>query len=125
MASTYRQKKRGYRSIRPFDVAMKLLVPTTTMVKGVASKVYSEPKDSFEFFGSFRTYGGTENFSNGVYTIYDTAVVETWFYPNITSDCLIYLCETGDKYQIISKPENIDMRHQFMQFKVQKVGGKT
>ena len=116
---------RSYKPTMPFDVAMKLLVPTTTMVKGVAKKVYSDPEDSFLFFGSFRTYGGTENFSNDVYTIFNTANIETWYNPNIKADCQIYICETGETYNIISEPENISMRHQYMHFKVEKVGGKA
>lgn len=116
---------RRYKAQQPFTVAMKLLVPTSTMVKGVKQKVYSEPEKSELLFGRFRTFGGTENFSNEVYTIFNTATIDTWYNPNIKTDCLIYICETGEKYQIISEPEDIDMRHQFLQFKVQKVGGKT
>ncbi len=108
----------------PFDTAMKLLKPTTTMVKGVAKKVYSDPAKVEAFNGSFRTYGGTENFSNDIYTIFDTATIETWYNPEIKADCQIYICETGQTYNIISPPENIGMRHQFMQFKVERVGGK-
>ena len=117
---------KSFRPAMPFDVALKLLVPTSTVVKGVTKKVFPNPDEvSDVFFGSFRTYGGTENFSNDVFTVFDTAVIETWFNPNITTDCQIYLCETGEKFNIISKPENINMRHQFMKFKVEKVGGKT
>ena len=116
---------RKYNPSMPFDVAMKLLVPTTTMVKGVAKKVFPDPADVSEIFnGSFRTYGGTENMSNDVYTVYDTAVVDTWYNPLITSDCRIYICETEEVYDVISRPENIDMRHQYLQVKLQKVGGK-
>lgn len=110
----------------PFDVAMKLLIPTTTKVKGVTKKTFPDPATIEEvFFGSFRTYGGTENFSNDVYMVFDTAIIETWFNPAITTDCQIYICETGKTYNIITQPENINMRHQFVQFKVENVGGKT
>lgn len=117
---------KSYRAYAPFDVAMKLLTPTTTMVKGVTKKVYPDPQSVEEvFFGSFRTFGGTEQYSNEVYTILATATVDTWFNPEIKADCQIYLCDTGETYQIISQPENIDVRHQYMQFKVEKVGGKA
>ena len=110
----------------PFDVPMKCLIPTETMVKGVPKKTFPDPTDEKVpvFFGSFKTYGGTENFSNDVYTVYDTASIETWWNPTITSDCQIYLCETGERWEVIGRPENIGMRHQYMQLKVQKVGGK-
>ena len=117
---------KSYRAYAPFDVAMKLLKPTTTMVKGVTKKVYPDPSMVEDvFFGSFRTFGGTEQYSNEVYTILATATVDTWFNPEIKADCQIYLCDTGETYQIISQPENIDVRHQYMQFKVEKVGGKA
>jgi hypothetical protein len=116
---------KSYRPKDPFDVAMKLLIPTETKVKGVVKKTFPDPESVTDvFFGSFKTYGGTENFSNDVYTIFDTAIIETWFDPNIKADCQIYICETGESYQIISKPENINMRHQFLKIKVEKIGGK-
>lgn len=116
---------RRYNPQQPFDVAMKLLVPTSTIIKGVTKKVYPDPEDvETVFFGGFRTYGGTENMSNDVFTVYDTAVIDTWYNPAITSDCRVYICETGEIYDVISRPENIDMRHQYLHFKLQKVGGK-
>lgn len=116
---------RRYNPVTPFDVAMKLLVPTSTMVKGVRKDIYPDPEEVTEvFFGSFRTYGGTENMSNDIYTVYDTAVIDTWYNPAITSDCKVYICETGEIYDVISRPENIGMRHQYLQFKLQKIGGK-
>ena len=116
---------RRYNPQTPFDVAMKLLKPTSTMSKGVTKKVFPDPKDVKDvFFGSFRTYGGTENKSNEIFTVYDTAVVDTWYNPEIKSDCQVYICETGEIFEVINRPENIGMRHQYMQFKLQKVGGK-
>lgn len=116
---------RDFKPKTPFDVPMKLLIPTTTMVKGSVEKTYPDPDEVDDvFFGSFRTFGGTENFSNDVYTIFNTATIDTWYNPLLKSDCQIYICETGEIYNVINKPENIDMRHQYMQFKVEKVGGK-
>ena len=115
-----------FRPNSPFDVALKLLVPVETKVKGGTKKTFPDPsKVDSVFFGSFKTFGGTEHFSNDVFTIYNTATIECWYNPAIKADCEIYVCETGEIYQIISEPENINMRHQFMQFKVEKVGGKA
>lgn len=117
---------RRFKVTEPFNVAMKLLKPTSTVVKGVTKKVYPKPADVEKvFFGSFRTYGGTENFSNEVYTVFNTAVIDTWYDPNITTDCQIYLCDTGETYNVINEPENINMQYQYMQFKAEKVGGKA
>jgi hypothetical protein len=55
----------------------------------------------------------------------NTAVIDTWYNPNIKADCRIYIIETGETWEVKSEPENIEMRHQYMQFKVEKVGGKA
>jgi hypothetical protein len=115
---------RNYKPSAPFNVPMRLLVPVTSPSYGVAKKVFSNPADSQLFYGSFRTFGGTENLKDDVYTIINTAVIDTWFRPEITADCKVYLCENEQIYDIISDPEDIGFRHQYLQFKVQKVGGK-
>ena len=115
------RQRREFKPSTPFNVPMILLVPTETVVKGTVKKDFT---DGGLFFASFRSYGGTENFSNDVYMIYDTALVTTWFSPKITSDCRVKVCETGEIFEIINRPENVAMRNQYMQFKVQKVGGK-
>ena len=114
-----------YRPAIPFTVAMKVLAPQYTTVQGVPTKTFPEPKDAPEFFGSFRTFGGSETLRNDVFTVVDTGVIDTWYNPAIKSDCQIYRCETGDRYEVLSTPEDISMRHQFMQFKVKKIGGKA
>jgi hypothetical protein len=115
---------RSYKPSAPFNVAMKILVPTETVVTGTTKKTFTDPESSEMFFGSFRTFGGTENVRNGVYTLIDTAVINTWYRPDIKANCRIYVCETEQTYEIISDPEDIDMRHQYLQFKVRKFGGK-
>ncbi|WP_458397875.1 hypothetical protein [Anaerotignum sp.] len=115
---------KNYKPSVPFNVAMKLLVPVTTKEYGVVKKSFSTPEESDLFYGSFRTFGGTERMNNDVYTIINTAVIDTWYRPDIKADCQIYICETEQTYNIVSDPEDIDFRHQYLQFKVQKVGGK-
>lgn len=116
---------RNYKPSTPFNVAMKLLVPVTSTEYGALKKTFSAPADSETFFGSFRTFGGTENIKDGVYTIVNTAVVDTWYRPDIKAECQIYLCDSEETYDIISDPEDIDFRHQYLQFKVRKMGGKA
>lgn len=117
---------RSFRPSGPYTVAIKVLIPVETKVMSTKKKTFPDPKDvETVIFCSFKTYGGTENFSNDLYTIYDTATVETWWRSDITSDCRIYICETGESWDVISRPEDVDMRHQYMRFKVQLVGGKA
>ncbi len=113
---------RNYSPKRPFNTAFQLLKPEYSNDYGVEEKTFIEHS---VFFGTFRKFGGTESVVNGVLTIYDTAKIETWFNPDITSDCQIKECETGKLYQIIGTPEDLNNQHQYMLFKVESVGGKA
>lgn len=116
---------RHYRPTEPFNVAMKILVPTSERVQGATKKEFSDPEDSELIYGSFRTFGGVENIQDGVYTLINTATINTWYRPDIKADCRIYICETEQTYEITGDPEDINMRHQYLQIKVRKVGGKA
>jgi hypothetical protein len=61
---------------------------------------------------------------NDVLTVLDTVRIETWYRPDIRSNCRLYICETGETYEIIGTPENIEMRNQWLTFKAEKVGGE-
>lgn len=106
-----------------FSVAMKLLIPEYSEVLGVPTKTFPDASDGIRFNGSFKTYGGTERDVNGLYSVEDTAYIETWYTPEIKSDCRIYVMATGAIYEIIGEPENIELRNQFMKFKVRRVKG--
>lgn len=106
-----------------FSVAMMLLVPTYTKTQGVPVKAFPEIKDGSLFYGNFKTYGGTERDVNGLYSVEDTAFVETYYRPDIKSDCRIGVISTGAVYDIIGEPENIEMRNQYTKFKVRRVKG--
>ena len=110
----------NYRPNEPFVVPMFLFIPETKVVKGVAKKVY--PESGELFYCSFRTFGGTESFSNDVLTVEDTATVETWYRPDIKADCIIKNVD-GKAYEILGNPENINMRNQIIRFKVRSVSG--
>lgn len=105
----------------PFDTPIWLLIPTYTKKKGVTVKTF--PDNGILLYCSFKTYGGTESTVNGVVTVIDTAIVETWFRPDIKSDCRIKNLQSGQTYEIIGIPENINMRNQFVKFKVKAVEG--
>lgn len=110
-----------YKPSFPFDTAIELLMPAYTSVKGVQVKTFPDRGERLNC--SFKTYGGQETNVNGVYSILDTASIETWYRPDIKADCRIKLLATGQVYEIIGKPENINMRNQFLKFKVRAVEG--
>ena len=107
----------------PFNVPMSLLIPTYEKVLGVEKKTFPAPQDGLIFYGSFRTFGGTERTENGVYSVEDTAVIETWFRPEIQSNCRIAVLNSETIFEIIGTPENINMMYQFLKFKVRAVTG--
>ena len=112
----------SYKPSVPFAVPMWLLIPSFETAHGVTTATYPDPDQGERFDGSVKTYGGTERDVNGVYSVEDTAVIETWYHPYIKSDCHIYINEMGE-FEIISPPEDIDRRHQFLKFKVRRVKG--
>lgn len=105
----------------PFSTPMDLLIPSYTMSKGVPVKAF--PNSGIRINASFKTYGGTEMLTNDLYTVIDTAVIETWYRPDIKPDCRVRLFATGQVYEIIGQVENVDMRNQFCKFKVRAVEG--
>lgn len=113
---------RSYKPAVPFVTPLLLFVPTARRVKGVNVKTY--PDEGVPIFGSFRTFGGTEIIRDGIYITKDTAVIDTWYRPDIVAECRIALADKPDEiYTIIGRPEDVEMRHQFMTFKVERLGG--
>lgn len=103
----------------PYATPVILLKPTTTVVKGVRKKIYSDTGETI--YCSVRTFGGTERVVNDVLVLENTATVETWYRPDITADCRLVI--NGTPFEIIGEPENINMRNQFLLVKVKAVKG--
>lgn len=108
---------RAYKPNTPFNVPLQLLIPEIYEDSlGVRKKKYTPNGQTF--YGSFRTFGGTDTVVDGVLSVQNTAVIETWFNPSIKSNCEILVIPTGVTYDIIGNPENIDMRNQYMKIRV-------
>lgn len=105
----------------PFAAPVELLIPTYSASKGVQKKAY--PTSGIRINASWKTYGGTEHTVDGVFAVEKTAVVCTWYRPDIKTDCRLRLIATGEEYEIIGEPENIDQRCQFLRMKVKAVTG--
>ena len=114
---------RVFKPYTPFNVAMILLIPSYTTVKGVRTKTFPEPEDGIRINGSFRSFVGAERTSDDLEVVSRTAYVDTWYMPEIKANCRLYICETGDIYEIVGDPEDIAMRHQWLKIRVEKIGG--
>lgn len=104
----------------PFNVPMFLFVPTTIKEKGSVKKQY--PISGEMIFCSYRTFGGTETTVNGVLSAEDTAVIETWYRPDIKADCMLE-DTAGNRFEILGTPENVNRRNQFLVFKIRAIRG--
>lgn len=114
----------AYRPQLPFTVPMVVLAPSYSTVNGVKKKTFPALENGIQIFGTFKTYGGTERAVNGIYSVEDTANIETWFRPDITSGCRIALANNPTAvYEVISEPENIELRNQYLVFKVSRIKG--
>lgn len=115
----------SYAPPKVFNVKMMLLIPTTIKVNGVVKKTYPNAEDGILFHGSFRTFGGTEITNNGVYSVAVTGVIDTYYRPDISSNCRVAVDHNGTYaiYEIISEPENIEMRNRYLQFKIERLKG--
>lgn len=112
-----------YKFAEPLTVPMMLLIPTYQTVKGVPKKAFPDVSEGIRINGSFKTYGGTERDVNGLYSVENTAIIETWYRPDIKSDCRIAVLSTGKVYEVLGEPENISLRNQYIRMKVTHVTG--
>lgn len=111
--------------LRPTSAAqmatpMRLQVPTSTTVMGVAKKDYT---DGDVIMCNFKTYGGTESISNDVLSVIDTAQITCWYRPDIKSDCRLKRLSDGAVFEILGEPENLEQRNQILYFKIRRVKG--
>lgn len=114
----------AYRPSIPFTTALRIISPKVVKVNGVNSKT-PDLDNSFLINAAFRSFGGTEQTINGVFSIIDTADIETWYRPDITSEKYVMVESTRALYRILGDPENIEMRNQFLRFKIERVKGQV
>ncbi|MBR6503056.1 MAG: head-tail adaptor protein [Clostridia bacterium] len=108
-----------FKPATPFNVPGQYFKCTETMVKGTLKKVYDEIGTTF--YCSFRSFGGTERENNGITVVEDTATIETWYDPNLTTNCKVVI--GGVNYEILGTPENVAMRNKWLRFKVRAIRG--
>ncbi len=87
-----------YKPQSPFSAALSLLIPTYSNNVGVEAKAYPKAQNGLMFYGSFRTFGGTERDINGVYSVEKTAVVEKRVRPDNKTDCRNAGLQKGGNY---------------------------
>ena len=110
-----------YKPKTSFNVPAKIIYSTYKKVNGISKKEFIESEDVI--FVSAKSYGGTEQVINDQFVIVDTMEIETWYRPDITSECNIILLDDNSEWEIINNPENIERRNMFLKFKVKRIVG--
>ena len=110
----------SYKPSMPYNVPAQIMKATFNKINGVNVKTFTSGD---QIFVSAKSYGGTEKVVNNQYAIIDTLQIETWFTPDISSEDRIKLLDDNSEWEILNTPEDIDRRHQFLKFKVQRVKG--
>ena len=111
---------------RPSEAAQmttpfRLQTPKTVSSYGVNKKTWEDVDGVI--MANFKTYGGTEKTDNGVLSVEDTAQIVCRYRPDIKSDCRIIRTTDSAAFEVLGEPENIEMRNQFLKFKVRRIKG--
>ena len=72
---------------------------------------------------NMKSYGGTEKIDDGILSVEDTAQIVCWYRPDITGGCRLVRLTDNAAFEILGEPENIEMRNQFLKFKVRRIKG--
>lgn len=103
-----------------FNVPAMILTPTTTKINGVVKKDYIE---SDIIYVSARSFGGTEKNVNDKIVIEDTMIIDTWYRPDLSSDCKLRLLDDNSEWEIMNTPENMNRENKLLKFKVRRIKG--
>lgn len=101
-----------------FNVPATIFKSEKKKVNGINTKEYIELGN---IFCSFKSYGGTERESTDLLVVENTAVVETYFRPDITNSCQIRLTD-GSEWEILNI-ENLEMKNMYLRIKVRSING--
>lgn len=100
---------------------LQLQQPVSVSAYGVNKKAWENVNGVI--MANFKTYGGTEKTDNNILSVEDTATVVCWFRPDIQGNCRLIRLTDNAAFEILGDPENIEMRNQFLKFKVRRIKG--
>jgi SPP1 family predicted phage head-tail adaptor len=97
---------------------IKLQSRIETDVNGMPEISYQD-KSNAAAFCNWKGRGGTETTQSGSLVVEDTAEVVMWYRPDVTARDIVLL-NHQTAYEIVSPPENVEMRNQYLMFKVRR-----
>ena len=103
-----------------------ILIIQTVPIKTNGRVTYNETGKTEQSWCVWKNYGGTEkSVGSGQITLVeydDTANIQMRYTPLVSQHSIIQNLLTKEKYRIISIPDDINQLHQFLVFKVKKIG---
>lgn len=111
---------------RPSEAAqmttvMRLQQPKIVREFGVTKKIWED--SNLVIRCNFKSYGGTERISNDILSVEDTAQIVCWYHPDIRDECRLVRLSDNAVFEILGEPENIELRNQFLKFKIRRIKG--
>ena len=113
-----------FRPTKAAQLTTPFRIHTPFVENKLGQRVKSFAPVSYNSFGNFSGYGGTEKEVNGVTIIEETFSITCWFDPAITSECRIERLTDNAMFEVMNV-ENIEMRNQIMIIKVRRIAGKV
>lgn len=108
----------AYRPNLPYSTICQWLVPTVVKVNGANTVKYV---DGEKFGCRMKSYGGRESEVNDVYRVIEQYNVETYYNPTIGKNHRIRILQDGSEWEVLEKPENVEMQNKYMLFKIERV----
>lgn len=110
-----------YRNLSTLSTVIRIRKRIETLINGAPKVSYIDADPALDCC-HWKSKGGTETQRDGLLTYADTVSVVMLYRPDLSIKDRIILEDTGQEYEIISPPENIEMRCHYLAFKVQRVG---
>lgn len=107
-------------NVQQFSTPIRIQHRVETDVNGAPEVSYVDADPALDLC-NWKGKGGTESTEAGTLTVADTAEVVMWYRPDVNQrDRLLLNDDVKSAYEIISPPDNIEMRNMWLILKVNR-----
>jgi len=108
-------------SARQFTTQIRLKHRVDVTVNGAPKPIYEDANPALHLC-EFKPFHGMEGIKAGQIGAIDGGTVTMWYTPGVKASDRIILDDDTDKvYEVIGAPEDVENRHMYLVFKVQRV----
>lgn len=106
--------------VQQFTTPIRIQRRIETDVNGAPEVSYQDADPALAFC-NWKGKGGTESTEAGTLTVEDTAEIVMWYRPDVNQrDRLLLNDDDRLAYEIISPPDNVEMRNMYLILKVKR-----